>query len=256
MTPPSTAAPATADSDERPASTVDERSSSARRFDPTAAAWLLMAVLGLGAFAALTLALLNHFATPLDQTLLADAQGWQGYATLWRVISESANIPLIVIGIGMVLGLWFTHRRREAVLVAIVLIAVTAGSEGVKQLVARPRPEGTDPNIPGVVYSYPSGHVLEALTIFGILAIRVVRSRAARLLAGIVVVAVILEVFLVGIARMALSAHYPTDVLAGWFGGSGMLGVYGFFTHRPPGSEPRTASGEAVRPDDAVQRPA
>jgi membrane-associated phospholipid phosphatase len=226
MTPPTAVTNATADSaDEAGNPGGREQAASPGRIDASAAAWLLMAVLGLAGFAALTVAFLNHFATPLDATLLADARAWQGYATLWRVISESANIPLIVIGVGLVLFLWFTKRRREAVVVAVVLIAVTAGSEGVKQLVARPRPSGTDPNIPGVVYSYPSGHVLEALTIFGILAIRVVRSHAARILAVVVVVAVLIEVALVGIARVSLSAHYPTDVLAGWLGGSGASGL-------------------------------
>jgi membrane-associated phospholipid phosphatase len=253
MTHRNTVIPATTTSHEATDAGAGDRSSPRGRIDATAVLWMAMAVLGLGAFAVLTVAMLNHFATPLDQTLLADARAWQGYATLWRIISESANIPLIVIGVGLVLFLWFTRRRREAVLVAGVLIAVTAGSEAVKQLVARPRPSGTDPNIPGVVYSYPSGHVLEALTIFGMLAIRVVRSRAARIVAGLVVVAVLVEVVLVGIARVALSAHYPTDVLAGWFGGSGMLGVYGFFTHRrrpgdeSPGDERNAASGGAIK---------
>jgi undecaprenyl-diphosphatase len=151
---------------------------------------------------------------------------------VWRVISETANIPLIVIGVGLVLWLWFTKRRREAVVVALVLIGVTAGSEAVKQLVARPRPSGTDPNIPGVVYSFPSGHVLEALTIFGILAIRLARSAVSRIVVVVAIVAVVIEVVLVGFARVALSAHYPSDVLAGWFGGAGMLGCYGLLTRR------------------------
>jgi membrane-associated phospholipid phosphatase len=115
--------------------------------------------------------------------------------------------------------------------VALVLIAVTAGSEGVKQLVARPRPEGTDPNIPGVVYSYPSGHVLEALTIFGIIASHVVRSRASRLVAILVVVAVLVDAVLVGLSRVVLNAHYPSDAVASFIGGLGVLGVYGLLTH-------------------------
>jgi undecaprenyl-diphosphatase len=201
-----------------------------------------MAVVGLGGFAALTIALLSHVVFPFDQTLLDAARSWAAYATLWRVFSESANIPLIVIGVGLVLWLFFTKRRREAVIVAILLIAVTAGSEGVKQLVARPRPSGTDPNIPGVVYSFPSGHVLEALTIFGILVIRLARGAVSRLVAGLAVVALLVEVFLVGFARVALSAHFPTDVLAGWFGGAGMLGLYGLLTHRMP--------DHRARPDD------
>jgi len=195
-------------------------------------ALLVMAVLGLGVFAAFTVLLMNHAVLPFDQSLLDAARQWQGYAPAWRVISESANIPLIVIGVGLVLYLFLTKHRREAVLVALVLIAVTAGSEGIKQLVARPRPSGTDPNIPGVVYSFPSGHVLEALTIFGIIAIRIVRSpRTPRLIAVLVAAAVIIDVLLVGFARVALSAHYPSDVIASMFGGAGVLGIYGLLTH-------------------------
>ena len=195
-------------------------------------AWLAMAIVGLGAFAALTVMLMNRAVLGFDQPLLEAARSWQGYAPAWRFISESANIPLIVIGVGLVAVLLLTKHRREAVLVALVLIAVTAGSEGVKQLVARPRPSGTDPNIPGVVYSFPSGHVLEALTIFGVIAIRIFRSaRTPRAIAVLVVVAVIVDVALVAFARVALSAHYPSDVLASAFGGAGVLGVYGLLTH-------------------------
>jgi undecaprenyl-diphosphatase len=195
-------------------------------------AWLLMAVVGLGVFAAMTVMLMNHVVFGFDQPLLDAARSWQGYAPTWRVISESANIPLIVIGVGLVLVLFFTKHRREAVIVALVLIAVTAGSEGVKQLVARPRPSGTDPNIPGVVYSFPSGHVLEALTIFGIIAVRIFRSpRTPWVIAVLVVVAVIVDVVLVAFARVALSAHFPSDVLASAFGGAGVLGIYGLLTH-------------------------
>ncbi|MEA2545551.1 MAG: hypothetical protein QOI09_824 [Chloroflexota bacterium] len=194
-------------------------------------AWLVMAIVGLGVFAAITVMLMSHAVLPFDQPLLDAARAWQGYAPAWRFISESANIPLIIIGVGLVALLFFTKHRREAILVALVLIAVTAGSEGVKQLVARPRPSGTDPNIPGVVYSFPSGHVLEALTIFGIIAIRIFRSRTPRAIAVLVVIAVIVDVALVAVARVALSAHYPSDVLASAFGGAGVLGIYGLLTH-------------------------
>jgi len=202
-------------------------------FDRHQVAWVLIAVLGLVVFAAMTIMLMNHAVLAFDQPLLDAARAWQGYASLWRIISESANIPLIVIGVGLVVYLFFTKHRREAIIVAVVLIAVTAGSEAVKQLVARPRPSGTDPNIPGVVYSFPSGHVLEALTIFGIIAIRIFRSsRTPRVLAAIVVVAVIVDVALVAFARVALSAHYPSDVLASAFGGAGVLAVYALLTHQ------------------------
>src|SRR5438132_5371421 len=108
--------------------------------------------------------------------------------------------------------------------------AVTAGSEALKQVVARLRPLGTDPNIPGVVYSYPSGHVLEALVILGIVTVQTWRSsRPLWFQLGLAIV-VAIEVVLVGIARMALGDHFPTDVLAGILGGIGALGLYAWLT--------------------------
>jgi len=200
----------------------------------TGAGWLLLALLGLGGFVALTIVVASGAPLAFDQSLLDLAGRWDQWAVLWRALSESANIPLVVIGLGMVAWLFMTKRRREALAVLLVLIAVTAGSEVVKQLVARPRPSGTDPNIPGVVYSYPSGHVLEALTIFGIITIRSWRSSRPLLAKLAVVLIVVLWVVLVAIARVALNAHFPSDVLAGVLGGIGVLGAYGWLT-RPGG---------------------
>src|SRR5690242_7500655 len=207
------------DPDTRSASERDRANGRRGRMDLVAIGWLVMIIAGLGGFALMTVLMLQHVVWSYDQPILDQVRPWAGDGTIWRVISESANIPLIVIGVGMVLVLFATHHRREAILVAVVLIAVTAGSEAVKQIVARPRPEGTDPNIPGVVYSYPSGHVLEALTIFGIIASHVVRSRASRLIAALVVAAVLVDAVLVGLSRVVLNAHYPSDAVASFIGG-------------------------------------
>ena len=180
---------------------------------------------------ALTLAVTGGVVVPFDASLLTLAHSWDSSPAIWKAISETANIPLIVIGLGFVLWLFFSKRRREALLVLLMLAAVTAGSEGVKQLVGRPRPEtGTAAGIPGVVYSYPSGHVLEALTILGFVALRLWRSARSLALRLAVAVAVVVEVVLVGVARLALSAHYPTDVLAGVLGAIGALGLYAWWT--------------------------
>ena len=203
-------------------------SSAARNLTPLA--WIAIAIVGLGVFVVMTVLLLNHATFGFDRPWLTAAESLRGDGTIWRVISESANIPLIIIGVAIVAGLFLTHHRREAVIVAIMLIAITAGSEAVKQIVARPRPEGTDPNIPGVVYSFPSGHVLEVFVILGVLSIHAVRSRLSRPVAWGLFVLVLIEVFLVGLSRVVLDAHYPSDAIAAAFGGGGVLGIYGLLT--------------------------
>lgn len=198
--------------------------------DLAAVAWIAAAAVGLGVFVAMTVLLLNHFTFGFDQPWLVAAESLRGNGLIWQILSETANIPLIASGVGIVVWLFVTHRRREAVVVAIVLIAVTAGSEGVKQLVARPRPEGTDPNIPGVVYSFPSGHELEAVAIWGVIAIHALRTRIPRVITWGFVVFAIVDVVLVGLSRVVLATHFPSDVIAGAFGGVGALGVYGFLS--------------------------
>ncbi len=202
--------------------------------DSRDAAWLVLAVASFLGLVALTIALAARIAFPFDAPLLAAARSWDGWPFLWQAVSQSANIPLILIGIAFVGWLVANHRRREAILVVIILVAVTAGSEGVKQLTARPRPSGSGDGIPGVIYSYPSGHVLECLTILGMVALRFWRTSRRRRLRVLIVALVAVEVILVGIARLALNEHYPSDLLGGLFGALTALGSYAWLT-RPGG---------------------
>ncbi len=197
-------------------------------------ALLVIALLSIVGLILLTVAVARSVVFPFDQPLLSLIHGWDGTPVVWNTISQGANIPLIVVGLGFVLWLFFTNRRREALVVVLMLVAVTAGSEGVKQLVGRPRPSGNGDGIPGVVFSYPSGHVLEVLTILGSIALRAWRSSKRLALRAALVALVALDVVLVAIARIALAEHYPTDVLAGFLGGIGALAVYALLT-RPGG---------------------
>jgi undecaprenyl-diphosphatase len=234
----------------QPERSATDRAASHPATGHAAASWLLIAILSLVGFVILTATVMRSVVIPFDQPMLAFAQGWAGYPDVWNVISQSANIPLIVIGFGFVGWLFVTKRRREALLVLIVLAAVTAGSEGIKLLTLRPRPAGNGDGITGVIYSYPSGHELEVLTILGMIALRFWRSSYARLARQVVVVLVIIESVIVGFARLALNEHFPSDVLAGYLGGIAALALYAWLTRpgawadKPP-AHPRDAAAAA-----------
>src|ERR1019366_9256604 len=182
--------------------TTVEFATSERQAARISSAWLLIAVLGFVAFAIVTLLVAARVNFWFDQPLLDLAHNLAGLAPLWNFVSDAANYPMIGVGVGIVLWLLRAHRYREAVLVAVVLAAATAGSELVKLLVARQRPAQT--LVEGVVYSYPSGHVLESLSIFGIIGLLIWRSASPRWVRiGVNVVFAILVVT-VGIARVAL----------------------------------------------------
>ncbi|MGW0177857.1 phosphatase PAP2 family protein [Nocardia sp. NPDC003345] len=101
-----------------------------------------------------------------------------------------------------------------------VLVPVT------KHLIGRQRPPAPDRLVTVAELSYPSGHATGSAAVIGVLAtlcwFRIHRRAVARLVAILAAVFVIL----VGLSRVYLGVHWPTDVLAGWTLG-GFLVVLG-----------------------------
>jgi undecaprenyl-diphosphatase len=107
---------------------------------------------------------------------------------------------------------------------ALVIVASSGGglmTVGLKQLFARGRPDVVPHLITVDSLSFPSGHSMATAVIYltlGALLARFSLRRRSR----IYVVGLALTVtFLVGITRVYLGVHYPSDVLAGWAAGLG-----------------------------------
>jgi membrane-associated phospholipid phosphatase len=126
-------------------------------------------------------------------------------------------IALVSLGGAVVFGAW-----RRWLLFGTWVIA--AGGSVVlilllKALFARPRPYFEHPLLLETYYSFPSGHAMEAVILYGMLAhfavldLRTWRTRAA------VIFATSLLVLLIGFSRMYLGVHYLSDVVAGFAAG-------------------------------------
>ena len=212
----------------RPSASMTARQS--RSEQHVASAWLAIALLSLAGAIVLTIAIIGQVPIPFDKSLLALATSWKAWETAWNVLSTIGNYPMIPLGLGFVVWLWWTKHRREAVLVAIILAAATIGSEGVKAIAARDRPSGPVPGIPGVVYSFPSGHALEDVMILGMLSVRLWRSGQAQWIkVGFAALSTVL-CLLIGVARVALNVHFPSDIVGGFLGGLACLGWYAWGT--------------------------
>lgn len=225
---------------ERPA---DPELASHARTVGSGTAWLVLAILSAVGFAILSLAVKAGVFTALDHSLLATVHQDIAQGPFWDLVSQSANIPLILVGLAFVVWLFVTKRRREAFIALGLMAAVTAGSELTKLFVGEARPSGNGDGIPGVPGAFPSGHELEVLSIFGMVTIRFWVSSFVRWLRQLMVVLVAIEVILVGIARLVLDEHWPADVLAGFLGGFVVLGLYAWFT-RPGGWADRPPAGD------------
>lgn len=111
-------------------------------------------------------------------------------------------------------------KRRMAVFVAVSVGSGLAASVLLKDAYHRPRPD----IVPREAYfsqsSFPSGHsMLSALTYLTLGALLARSQERRRLKAYFLLVAAVLS-FLVGVSRVYLGVHWPTDVLAGWTAGA------------------------------------
>jgi undecaprenyl-diphosphatase len=109
------------------------------------------------------------------------------------------------------------RRRRTAQILVIAALAGFPLSEGVKVLVQRPRPD-----VPWRLidlptsYSFPSGHALESMAVYGSAGLTVGARLRRRLLGRTVAVLGLALPLLIGVSRVYLGVHWFTDVLGGW----------------------------------------
>jgi undecaprenyl-diphosphatase len=107
------------------------------------------------------------------------------------------------------------RMRAEAGLVIVSVIGGTLLSTLLKMSYNRPRPDLTAMSTQFTA-SFPSGHaMLSAVTFLtlGSLLSRLAPNRALRLFS---IGAAIFLTFIVGMSRLYMGVHYPSDVLAGW----------------------------------------
>lgn len=130
-------------------------------------------------------------------------------------ISSDPTFQILITLLGFIL-LYLLNNKLEAIC-CVFNIGVTGFTNLLlKNIVQRSRPIGIK-LVEAHGYSFPSGHS-SISTAIGIVLIyfiikRIKNKKVAYLLSSIIVTYLIL----VGISRVYVGAHYPTDVLGGWF---------------------------------------
>ncbi len=111
--------------------------------------------------------------------------------------------------------------KRHAAL--LVLVAVAGGllvSSLLKSGFDRPRPELVSHGAMIFTASFPSGHSMLSAVTYLTLGALLARVQPNRRLKGFLMAVACLLTMLVGVSRVYLGVHWPTDVLAGWAAGA------------------------------------
>ena len=143
------------------------------------------------------------------------------WTTLLLAVTRLGSTVYLII-IGSIAGIVFLALRwfRPFFLFVLVMSGQAALHHGFKWLIGRPRPSALINYRDVDGSSFPSGHAIAGLCMFGALAwLIATRYENAAVKATIAIFTVVL-IFLIGMSRAYIGIHYPTDVVAGLLAGA------------------------------------
>jgi undecaprenyl-diphosphatase len=181
---------------------------------------LVVPLTALGAFAVL-LALVVGDATPLHAVDTAVSAAFRSYGgphagvvRVTRVVTDvGSTMPFLAAGVAVTILFAILREPRRAVFTGLITVLVPTSWSLMHLLIYRPRP--ADAFVPISSNGFPSGHSTNAAAA-GLVAVLLVWPRGTPWVRAVTVGLATAFAVLVGVSRVALLAHWPSDVLGGW----------------------------------------
>lgn len=182
---------------------------------------LLIAMFALWGFYEIAEEVLEQETQSIDTRILVTIRQWHT-PLLDRVMIVITNLgnPSVLLVVSLLLAAFLLWHKRRAETVTLTIAAVGALGLNIvlKDLFARSRPELWQRTVEVNFYSFPSGHAMMSVVVFGIigylLAMHVPRWRSA------IVTVTVLLVCAIGFSRLYFGVHWPTDIAAGYAAGT------------------------------------
>ncbi len=136
------------------------------------------------------------------------------------ILAYLGGTPMMGVLVLLISALAYKKQRIELSIFSILAFGgIVAIGWFFKELIARPRPEIWEQMAPYYGYSFPSNHSAYAMVFAGILVIVSADSAWQKF----AIICAVLWCCVMGLSRMYLGAHFPTDVLGGFSLGLGWL---------------------------------
>jgi undecaprenyl-diphosphatase len=175
----------------------------------------LRLIIAAAVLAILWLAMLTVGTGRLDEQLLRIlyAGGHPTEVTVARTVTFFGEVA-VLLGISFVAAclLWARGRARDGIAILLVTLVGRALVEAQKYSIMRLRPEAEVHLVTVSTPSFPSGHASNSMIVYLTLALVMAAGRWKRPS----VAAALLFSLCIGISRVMLGVHWPTDVIGGW----------------------------------------
>jgi len=178
-----------------------------------------------------------------DRTLIqqamavrADSPGLAAAATIVTALGGAAvTLSLMLVA---AVALLLRRQPHRALWLILTVLGERALVNGLKAWMGRPRPVDGAFDVSSM--AFPSGHAAHSMTVFVMVALLLVPQPYRR---PAVVVAIACSL-VVGLTRLLLGVHWPSDVLAGW--AVGLIAVMPALWHLASGRDALEAKHEVV----------
>lgn len=133
---------------------------------------------------------------------------------IMKCITFFASTKTIVI-MALLSLLLLLKKYKGTLYLAITLICSTIINCTIKPIIKRARPLHEYLVVENT-YSYPSGHAMAAMTFYGFIIFLIIKSNLNRSVKVFFVTILSLLIILIGISRIYLGVHYPSDIIGGF----------------------------------------
>jgi undecaprenyl-diphosphatase len=179
-------------------------------------------------FGAIALLVTDHKVVQFDREIISFIQGLET-PTLTNIMKlftfVGGGFPVVVVTLIILVFLYkVLHHRSELILFIGVVVGSVILNETLKLIFKRARPV-LHRIIDANGFSFPSGHSMAAFSLYGVVAFLLWRHISTALGRSMLIVISIVMIIMIGISRIYLGVHYPSDVLGGFLASGSWLAI-------------------------------
>lgn len=183
---------------------------------------LVIVVAGINLFVDLTEELhseeLETYDTRITEYVTSFRRPWltNAFEFITHVGDLTGYVVMAIISTGLIY--WYFRSLRFSIQTGIVLVLASLSNVALKQVINRARPDA-EHLVSVSTLSYPSGHAMSAIAFYGFLVYVCYNIKINNYIKSILIFLLVFMILAIGVSRIYLGVHYPSDVAGGFIAG-------------------------------------